>query len=231
MKKELLAFSVLSAAFALFAGEYVGEYVTPNHIGRCDVTTASSHKTIIPVPFLDYNAVPASATAIKVGDLIQVGNLTAGDKLYKVAGTSYKVWTLNDGKTAWELADTVLLGADAGSGEPVLKRGDGFWLETSATTVTLMGQVPSNEAAVSVSLSAGWNLVGVSNLAGKNLEDIEGDARYDIIIFSDGSKIERGSSAWKNRDGKISGFDASTYVLPAGAGFWYYTMAAKTITL
>ena len=230
MKKELLAFSVLSAAFALVAGEYV----TPNHIGRCDVTTASSLKTIIPVPFLDYNAVPDKATEIKVGDLIQVGNLAADDKLYKVNGASYKVWTLNSEKTAWVPVDTVLLGADAGSGEPVLKRGDGFWLETSATTVTLMGQVPSSEAAVDVSLSAGWNLVGVSNLAGKNLKDIEGAAQYDIIIFSDGSKIECGSSKeWKNRDGKIKDFKASTYVLPAGAGFWYYTKTkdAKTITL
>lgn len=229
MKKELLAFSVLSAAFALVAGEYV----SPNVVGRCDITTvtkaqdASKSKTIIPVPFLDYNADPASATAIKVGEIIQVGNLTAGDKLYKIDGNSYKVWKLNSGKKAWELADTVLLGADAGEGEPVLARGDGFWLETAATTVTLMGQVPSSEDPVSVDLAKGMNLVGVSTLAGKKLSDIEGAAQGDKIFFADGSKVEYGAtSGWAVRGG-----GAAPTTLAPGTGFWYYSVSAKTITL
>lgn len=230
MKKELLAFSVLSAAFALVAGEYV----SPNVVGRCDVTTVTKasgvtkSKTIIPVPFLDYNADPASATAIKVGEIIQVGNLAAGDKLYKIDGNSYKVWKLNSGKTAWELADTVLLGADAGEGEPVLARGDGFWLETAAEKVTLMGQVPSSEAPVQVELAKGMNLVGVSTLAGKELSAITGE-KGDKIFFADGSRIERGASAWGKRGD--DSFDPSTYTLQAGTGFWYYSVSAKTITL
>lgn len=229
MKKELLAFSVLSAAFALVAGEYV----SPNVVGRCDVTTvtkasgATKSKTIIPVPFLDYNAVPASAAAIKVGEIIQVGNLTAGDRLYKIDGGSYQGWELNSDKSAWVELNSVNLGAGSGTGEVTVNRGDGFWLETAATTVTLMGQVPESEAAVSVSLAKGMNLVGVSNLSGKNLSDIEGAAQGDKIFFADGSKVEYGAtSGWAVRGG-----GAAPTTLAPGTGFWYYSVSAKTITL
>ena len=225
MKKELLAFSVLSAAFALVAGEYV----SPNVVGRCDITkSADLAKVIVPVPFLDYNAVPASATAIKVGEIIQVGNLTAGDKLYKIDGGSYQVWELNSDKSAWVKPNSVNLGAGSGTGEVTVNRGDGFWLETAATTVTLMGQVPSSEDPVQVSLAKGMNLVGVSNLAGKALSAIAGE-KGDKIFFADGSRIERGASVWGKRGD--DSFDPSTYTLQAGTGFWYYSVSAKKITL
>lgn len=226
MKKELLAFSVLSAAFALVAGEYV----SPNVVGRCDITkSADLAKVIVPVPFLDYNADPASVAAIKVGEIIQVGNLEAGDKLYKIDGGSYQGWELNSDKSAWVKLNSVNLGAGSGTGEVTVNRGDGFWLETAATTVTLMGQVPESDAAVSVSLAKGMNLVGVSTLAGKKLSDIEDATQGDKIFFADGSRIERGASAWGKRGDNT--FDPSNYTLEAGKGFWYYSVSAKTITL
>ena len=226
MTKELLTVSMLAAAFALGAAEYI----SPNTIGRCDITKASTlTKVIVPVPFLNYDADPASVDSIKVADLIQVGTLSAGDKLYKIDNGTYLCWELNEGKTAWTpiVATGVGGASDSAPGaatEAILDRGDGFWLETEATSVVLLGQAPATEG-VEVNLVSGWNLVGVTQTDGVALSSISG-AKGDKIIFSDGSKIERGTSGWAVRGG---GTVPTT--LEAGTGFWYYSVESKSITL
>lgn len=222
MKKELLTVSMLAAAFALGAADYI----SPNTIGRCDITKDSAlTKVIVPVPFLNYNADPASTAPIKVADLIQVGTLAAGDKLYKIANGKYLCWQLNEGKTAWEPVVATGVGGASGSEpgaatEAVLDRGDGFWLETAATSVVLLGQAPATEV-VEVDLAAGWNLVGVTKSAGVTLSTIAG-TKGDKIIFSDGTKVEYGTNGWAVRNG------TAPTALAAGTGFWYYSVAAKS---
>lgn len=226
MTKELLTVSMLAAAFALGATDYI----SPNTIGRCDITkSADLTKVIVPVPFLNYNADPVSTAPIKVADLIQVGTLAAGDKIYKIADGTYLCWQLNAGKTAWVPVVATGVGGASGS-EPgaatgvELNRGDGFWLETSSTSVVLLGQAPETEG-VSVTLAAGWNLVGVTKSAGVALNKIAG-TKGDKIIFSDGSKVERGTSGWAVRGG-----GTAPTTLEAGTGFWYYSVDSKSITL
>lgn len=228
MTKELLTVSMLAAAFALGAAEYI----SPNTIGRCDITKASTlTKVIVPVPFLNYNADTTSTEQIKVADLIQVGTLSAGDKLYKIANGKYLCWQLDTDKTEWVPVVATGVGGASGSEpgaatEAILDRGDGFWLETEATSVVLLGQAPATEG-VEVDLAAGWNLVGVTKSAGVELSTITG-AEGDKIIFSNGSKVEydKNAKSWAVRGG---GTVPTT--LEAGTGFWYYSGDAKKITL
>lgn len=231
MTKELLTVSMLAAAFALGAEEYI----SPNVIGRCDIDNSTDlGKIIVPVPFLNYNANPSSASDIKVADLIQVGTLSAGDKLYKIHGNTYLCWELNSGKTAWEAVVANGVGGASGSNpgsaeDAILKRGDGFWLETAATSVVLMGQVPETEG-VEVTLASGWNLVGVTKSEGVALSSIAG-GKGDKIIFSDGSKVEYATTATTSGWSVRGGDTAAPTTLKAGTGFWFYSVKGGKIAL
>lgn len=229
MTKELLTVSMLATAFALGATEYV----SPNVIGRCDIAKSSDlTKIIVPVPFLNFDADQTKSGQIKVADLIQVSTLSAGDKIYKIDSGKYLCWQLNDGKTAWTPVVATGVGGASGSEpgaatEAVLARGDGFWLETEATSVTLLGQAAPTDT-VEVNLAKGWNLVGVSGVNDVNLSNIT-PAVGDKIILSNGTKIEATKdtpSVWAKR-----GDSTTEFTLTAGTGFWYYTENSKKISL
>lgn len=229
MTKELLTVSMLAAAFALGATEYV----SPNVIGRCDITkSADLTKIVVPVPFLDFDADQTKSDQIKVADLIQVSTLSAHDKIYKIDDGKYLCWELNADKTAWTPVVAKGVGgasvSEPGAAtEAVLARGDGFWLETVAKSVVLLGQAAATEA-VDVNLAKGWNLVGVSGVNDVNLSTITPTAG-DKIILSDGTKIEATKdtpSVWAKR-----GDSTTAFTLTAGTGFWYYTENSKKISL
>lgn len=160
MKKSIVILSVLATSAALAATTVESS----NTFGFLPVTTASTGLTCVAVPVNGYTA----GSSIKIAEVLQVTDLAEGDKLYTMTGGKYNEYTLTlkEGNKTWAASRIVTVGADgefvAQGGTPpneaTIAPGGAFWLQTSATRVSLMGD--ATKTASEAKITKGWQLIG-----------------------------------------------------------------------
>lgn len=162
--KNLLTIAAMMAAGVALAATNVD---SGNMFGFVPVTGATGLKAIA-VPVAGYGA----SADVKIAEILQTTGLAGksatydGDKLYTMAaGGKYNEYVLQEDKT-WKASRIVTVGASGMTvvtGTPAkeasLKRGQAFWLDTTATKVYLMGQAQSDEEAI-IWITDGWQMIG-----------------------------------------------------------------------
>jgi len=231
MKKSFIIATVLATASA-FAGQFES-----NPVGLLTLSSipTTDNLKLVAMPFDGY--AETSGSSVKVADVLLTDGLSENDKLYIPTGTKgqYNRYSLNS-SGEWVPANVVTVSGatiTAGSGTPpndaAVPRGGAFWLETTATSVKLLGQPAATMEKTSKSVSVGYQLlapttseinVKVSELAG---------AQKDLVILANGTRYQKTASGWKNVATRAAVTDAD--VIPAGIGFWYKAAAAGTLSL
>lgn len=234
MKKSIAILSVLATS-AAFAATTVD---SGNTFGFVPVTTASTGVkpvlTCVAVPVNGYT----TGTSIKIAEVLQVTDLTVGDKLYTMEGGKYNEYTLTlkEDKKTWAASRIVTVGAkgefvEQGGTPPneatIAPRG-AFWLQTSATRVSLMGD--ATEQARAATISAGWQLIGNPSITDTyRISDIPGTIG-DVLQTSSTAyryvKID-GDSVWATGSGK-TWTPANNVFLKPGEGALLYSQAGST---
>lgn len=217
MKKTLAILSVLAAG-AAFADTVVG---SSNTFGF--VPVAGKGLTCVAVPVKGYT----TGSSIKIAEVLQVTDLTAGDKLYTMNGGAYNEYTLSTEKT-WTPSQIVTVGADgnfvAQGGTPATEAtiapGGAFWLDTKATTISLMGDATTPASAATI--TTGWQLIGNPSMTeDKKILEIsyEGLSVGDTLSVN-GKTYQYTKSGWKDRSTKAAVLAAD--VIPVGYGAMLY---------
>jgi len=240
MKKSFLIATVLATASA-FAGQFESNPV--GLLTLSSIPTTTDNLKLVAMPFDGY--AETSGSSVKVADVLLTDTLTgsatadAADKLYIPTGTKgqYNLYTLNASKE-WVPANVVTVTGSritAGAGDPptdaAVPRGGAFWLETSASSVKLLGQpLPAASMVKSAkSVSVGYQLLApTTSEIDIKVSDLAG-AQKDLIILANGTRYQKATSGWKNVETRKDVTDAD--VIPAGIGFWYKAAAAGTLSL
>lgn len=221
MKKSIAILSVLATS-AAFADTTV---VSGNTFGFVPVTTASTGDkpvlTCVAVPVNGYT----SDTSIRIAEVLQVTDLTVGDKLYTMEGGKYNEYTLSTEKT-WTPSQIVTVGADGNfvdqggtpANEATIAPGGAFWLQTQAEKISLMGD--ATEAASAATISAGWQLIGNPSLTTPFDVAALIPARGDVLSMN-GKVYQYNGTTGKWVDHKDRNNSYDTLTLPVGQGAMY----------
>lgn len=228
MKKELLIASVFAATIA-----GAGSVTTSNTMGYVPVdgansTTANGKKMYMVVaPFSGYDN-----GQIALADVIQTAGLSQGDEIFIPNGAGYDNYTLDD-KGAWTASKIVTINSDGTvtekSGKPAdtatIDRGNGFWVKTEASSLSLFGNAVTAKAQVSAAGGGSknaWTMIG-STLNGEiAMKDLSGvGAQGDVIVLANGTRYTKGASAWKNTTLRSPQALTDADKIPPGVGFWY----------
>lgn len=246
MKNALMILSAL-AATSVFAVTEVQSENTFGFVEAAGGNGTTRSLIMVAVPVTGYGN---TSSAISIADILQTSNLAAGDELYTLAdGGKYNKYTLNSDKTAWTPAKAVTIGADGNATDTdtdsaetaTIARGQAFWLNTTATTVYLMGEATTGKAGVAVegqAVTGKWNLIGNSSMTqAVKISEIAG-TKGDIIQVVDNTGVAKryvcgGGMTWKlytpNGPSKYTDV-ADTDVINVGQGFMYQAKANKTIS-
>ena len=125
--------------------------VTQKVIGAQKPTVSTAEATDVKLVTVPYKQIDGSEMTID--EVINKANLYVGDKLSIYNNGDYDHYML-DNNGAWVMADKA--GANS---VPTVKPGQGIWLKTAATGFFQYGLV--DDSAVTVTLNAGWNLIGI----------------------------------------------------------------------
>lgn len=228
MKKALLIASAV-AATSLFA-------VDSNEISFLPVTPpAANGLTLLAVPFNGYGS--DNSASIAVADVLLTDGLSNGDKLYIPTTTKgvYNQYTLNDGTWVPNKVVTITgsskIAGDANSPtEATIARGQAFWLETSASSVKLLGQA-ATQTKTTVSAVEGYQLLAPTTSENDILISSLNGEKGDMVILANGARYQKTATlGWRNlanRSAAITDADK----IPAGVGFWYKAGGARSLTL
>ena len=233
MKKELLVASVFAAAIA-----GAGTVTTSNTMAYVPVNNApcvtqdGKKMYMVVAPFEGYDT-----AQISVADVIQTAGLAAGDELLlrKEDGKGYNVWTLQADKKWEPVADITFSasGTQSSSGaspnDPLISRGQAFWVKTAATSLSLFGNSAGTIAAT-VTIPAGWNMVGSTVPTGSVKVSTIAGSTGDLIMLADGTRYQRKSAVWKKYANKTWADVVDADAIPAGTAFWYMTQSGKSLT-
>ena len=233
MKKALLIASAV-AATSLFA-------VDSNEISFLPVTPPAAHGlTLLAVPFNGYGS--GDSASIAVADVLLTDGLSNGDKLYIPTATKgvYNQYTLNNG--TWEPNKVVTItGSSTTAGDAdsptaaTIARGQAFWLESSASSVKLLGQA-ATQALKTVSIpEAGYQLLAPTTSENDILISSLAGATGDMVILANGTRYQKTSkddagNGWRNVAARTTVIGASDKI-PAGVGFWYKAGGARSLEL
>ena len=212
--KKILGVAVLMAAGAALAATELDSSM----LGF--VPVAASGLTAVSVPVTGYTP----GESIKIAEVLQTANLTAGDKLYTLNDDgTYNQYTLNSSK-AWKPAKVVTVvgsqinesTADAPEVATVT-RGKAFWIQTSAEQVNIMGQATTDAGSLPT-LSTGWQMIGNPSMTTALKVST-------ITAPGSGSRLNVGANAYqKGKNGswlKLPDYDTindDDDVIPVGAG-------------
>lgn len=237
MKKTIAILTGLVSVAAI-----AGSITTSNEMGvlAVDPASAANGKMMLAIPYENYGA---TGNAITLSDIIATSFLAEGDKLYVANAGGYDVYTLSN-TGSWTPSTKVTVDATGAltvtttpSAELTpIARGQAVWLETSKSSIFLLGQVPA--AAASVSVTGGgdmfkYNLVGQSTPTAVTLSSTFG-ANGDWLVLADGTTYARNKDTWKKvvkNDKTTTLVDAAGTTLPIGTGFWYLAKGEGTKTL
>lgn len=232
MKKSFIIATVLATATA-FAGQFESNPVALLQLSSIPGTT--DNLKLVAMPF--DGCAETSGSSVKVADVLLTDTLEENDKLYIPTSTKgqYNRYTLNSSKV-WVPANVVTVEGStitAGSGTPSndaeVPRGGAFWLETSASSVRLLGQPAASMAKSDKSVSVGYQLLApTTSEIDVKVSDLAG-AKGDLIILADGTRYQKATSGWKVVSTREAVTDSD--VIPAGIGFWYKAAAAGTLSL
>lgn len=222
MKKSIAILSVLatSAAFA------VTEVTSSNTFGFVPVTTSSTKLTCVAVPVNGYT----TGTSIKIAEILQVTALAAGDKLYTMSDGKYNEYTLSSEKT-WTPSKVVTVDGGGNftevggtpAAEATIAPGGAFWLQTAATTISLMGDATT--AATPAAITTGWQLIGNPSMTAA--KDIQSIVATPGSILKTATKTYNyaGGIGWvclKGVVGKPTADNKTTDTLAIGEGALFY---------
>lgn len=216
MKKSIAILSVLATS-AAFADTTV---VSGNTFGF--VPVEGKGLTCVAVPVKGYTA----GDSIKIAEVLQVTDLAEGDKLYTMAdGGAYNEYTLSSERT-WTPSKIVTVGADGESEEQdgpsateaTIAPGGAFWLDTKATTISLMGD--ATEQASAAEITKGWQLIGNPSLTTPfDVADLT-PAKGDVLSMN-GKVYQYNATTkkWVDHSDRNNSYD--TLTLPVGQGAMY----------
>ena len=220
MKKALLIASAV-AATSLFAFD-------SNEISFLPVTPpAANGLTLLAVPFNGYGS--GDSASIAVADVLLTDGLLNGDKLYIPTTTKgvYNQYTLNNG--TWEPNKVVTItGSSTTAGDAdsptaaTIARGQAFWLESSASSVKLLGQA-ATQTKTNKELAEGYQLLAPTTSENAIQVNALGGAKGDLILLADGTRYQKTASGWKNVATREAVGDS--VVIQPGVGFWYKAAA------
>ena len=238
MKKSFIIATVLATATA-FAGQFESNPVA--FLQLSSIRSTADNLKLVAMPF--DGCAETSGSSVKVADVLLTDTLTGSataseaDKLYIPTGTKgqYNRYTLNASKE-WVPANVVTVtgsSINAGAGDPPtdaeVPRGGAFWLETSASSVRLLGQPAASMTKSDKSVSVGYQLLApTTSEIDVKVSDLAG-AKGDLIILADGTRYQKATSGWKVVSTRADVKDLD--VIPAGIGFWYKAAAAGTLSL
>lgn len=227
MKKELLIASVFAATIA-----GAGSVTTSNTMGYVPVdgansTTANGKKMYMVVaPFSGYDN-----GQIALADVIQTAGLSQGDEIFIPNGAGYDNYTLDD-KGAWTASKIVTINSDGTvtekSGKPAdtatIDRGNGFWVKTEASSLSLFGNAVTTVAQVSAAGGGSknaWTMIGSTLNGAIQVSSIVG-VKGDVIILANGTRYTKAATGWYKTPTVSSASPVTdSDVIPAGVGFWY----------
>ena len=133
------------------ADEAEATVVTQKVIGAQKPTVSTAEAADVKLITVPYKQIDGSA--MNIDEVINKANLVVGDKLSIYNNGDYDHYTL-DKNGAWVMDDKA--GANS---VPTVKPGQGIWLKTKAENFFQYGLV--DDSAVTVTLNAGWNLIGI----------------------------------------------------------------------
>ena len=219
--KNLLTIAAMMAAGAALAATDVD---SGNMFGFVPVTGATGLKAIA-VPVAGYGA----SADVKIAEILQTTGLAGksatydGDKLYTMAaGGKYNEYVLQEDKT-WKASRVVTVGASgitADSGKPAdeatLERGQAFWLDTTATTVYLMGQAATE--AVEIEPTTGWQMIGNPSMtAALKVSDVPGVAGAYLAVGANKYQHLGEGDGWYNAKTRKAVTDSDVIAVGQGA--------------
>jgi hypothetical protein len=228
MKKALLIASAV-AATSLFA-------VNSNEISFLPVTPpAANGLTLLAVPFNGYGS--DNSASIAVADVLLTDGLSNGDKLYIPTTTKgvYNQYTLNDGtwvpnKVVTITGSSKIAGVADSPTEATIARGQAFWLETSASSVKLLGQA-ATQAKTTVSAVEGYQLLAPTTSENDILISSLAGEKGDMVILANGARYQKTETrGWRNLANRSEAITDADKI-PAGVGFWYKAAGARSLTL
>ena len=237
MKKELFIASMVAAA-SVFAAEFESNSmsVLPVDAPPCTVS-GGKNLMLLTAPFKGYQG----AESITVSDVLLTTGLSDGDKLYIQADAKgkYNCYTLGSG--SWTAANQITIttagGREEGSlsaNEATIQRGKPFWLETAATSVTLLGETLSSQVPTSLSTTRGaYTLVAPTTsespvaLTGESAIGKNGDR----ILFADGTMYLKANDVWVQQKPSPNTTLSKGNTIPVGVGFWYMSADGSLVTL
>ena len=177
-------------------------------------------------------------------DQVDVKTLLSGtptnlDQIQYWDGTKLQIVTYRTAKGGW--CKGVNLLAD---GAVMLSPGQGFWYNSKATTdnvLTVSGRVETSATGQSVTVGAGYTLVGpavpksfaLSDISFK-VGDTEGAPNLSQVQYWDGTKLQiltyrTAKGAWCKGVVPLTEETMKTFV-PA-EGFWFYNKTANEVTI
>lgn len=221
MKKAFLLSAVAIAGSVLAT-----DVETSNSYGVLPVTSSAT-EMMVAVPFVGDGA------DISIDQMVKATNLSAGDMIYALptgSGSAYKVWKLNNDRTAWEAVTGVEVGKGTtfkptAASQTTIARGQAFWLVRNSGsgefTFYVMG-VGTTAAAAATRVSQGWNLVGQSSATGTktlaNIADAVGNK--GSVRLNDGTRYTYSGGTWYSVSNNVPTAVDSSRRLPVGEGFW-----------
>lgn len=233
MKKELFIVSLFAATSIFAATELVSNSmsVLPDVTPPC-TSGEGKHLMLVTAPFAGYG----SSANITVADVLLTDGLSNGDILFiqSSAKGTYDRYTFNG--SGWTPAKKITINSNGTSTEgsvsadvAQIQRGKPFWLETEASSVTLLGQTASQDKQAVLVTSGDYNLVAPTTSENPVELVAAFGANGDRILLASGVKYMKVSGAWKQVSPTRA--DASAVVIPVGVGFWYMPASGSSITL
>lgn len=224
MKKSIAILSVLATSAALA----VTEVESSNTFGFVPVTASSTKLTCVAVPVNGYT----DGTSIKIAEILQVTDLTAGDTLYTMNGGAYNEYVLQNDKT-WKASQVVTVGADgtfktaAGTlaTEATIAPGGAFWLKTNAEKISVMGD--ATKAASPAKITTGWQLIGNPSMTeAMDIQSIKANAG-DILKTATTTYRWADVCGWTTSRKPKAETDAAVASLAVGEGALVYFKYVK----
>jgi len=249
--RTLFSFGVVLGIAVAAAG---ADLNSDNTFGILSLSDNSSADLVISVPWVD--CTDASQNTY-VSNVVKTTNLTAGDYLIrKTSGGVYQSWELvtSGGSAYW--VPTVVQNAGVtttteGADTARIARGDALWLHrqspSTSTPIYLFGQFKAEGATTSVAANTttlvanpGTSAMTAAQFAAKVPSLAKGDK---MIIGNKTYTCAEVNSELKwttKRSGEtvtiggqtytpVVNVDASSDSIPAGTGFWFQPVGARTI--